>query len=140
MISPLDGHSSTGLFPGGCARARNTSLVSLFNTVALAYLLRREIGGGEGRRIALTAGRVVACTAALAAVAAVARYALRGFAKAGFVQALAVLLLAVAASGAVYGVAARLVRLEELGLVWGLLRRRVRRSRAVPSGPGTTDD
>jgi hypothetical protein len=108
--------------------------------VALAYLLRRNIGRAEARRIALSAGRVLACAAVLAVVAALVWQGLRGFAAAGFLQALAVLLLAVAGSGAAYVGAARLVRLEELDQVWALLQRRVTRSRVAPDGPPATGD
>lgn len=117
------------LVPLGTAGiALSTSLVSLFNTVVLAYLLRREIGSTEGRRIGMAAGRSVACALVLAAVAAAVWWALGGVADDGFLAALGVLALAVAASGAAYVAAAKLLRVEELGLVWSLLRRRVRRA------------
>jgi len=108
---------------GAAGIALSTSLVSIATTVALAYLLRHEIGSTEGRRIGTAAAKAVACAAALAAVAAVVWSVLDGVVGDGFVAVLAALLLTVAASGATYALAARLLRLEELGLVWRVLRR-----------------
>jgi putative peptidoglycan lipid II flippase len=117
------------LVPLGTAGiALSTSLVSMFNTVVLAYLLRREIGSDEGRRIGLAAGKALACALALAAAAAVTWWVLSGLVGDGFVEVLVALTATVAVSGAAYVGAARLLRVEELGLVWGLLRRRVRRA------------
>ena len=111
---------------GAAGIALSTSLVSIFTTLALAYLLRHEIGGAEGRRIGTAAAKAVACAAALAVVAALVWYGLDGVVGDGFFEVLAALLAAVAASGATYAVAARLLRVEELGLVWRVLRRRER--------------
>ena len=113
---------------GTAGIALSTSLVSLFTTVVLAYLLRREIGRREGRRIGAATGKALACAAALAAVAAVTWWALDGLIGDGFVEVFAALTLTVAVSGAVYVGAARLLHLEELGLVWRVLRRRARRA------------
>jgi putative peptidoglycan lipid II flippase len=113
---------------GTAGIALSTSLVSLFNTIVLAYLLRGQLGDGEGRRIGVATGKALACGIASAVVAFVAWAALEGFAEGGFAQALVALLLAVAASGAAYVGAARLLRLEELSLVWSIIRRRARRS------------
>jgi putative peptidoglycan lipid II flippase len=115
LMGPL---GSTGI-------ALSTSLVSVFNNLALAYLLRGVLTG-EVRRLVLTACKALACAAALAAVAALAWHELQGLASGGFLQALGVLLVAVVASGATYVVAARLLRVEELGLVWSVLQRRVK--------------
>jgi putative peptidoglycan lipid II flippase len=109
---------------GTAGIALSTSLVSLFNTIVLAYLLREQLSGGEGRRIGIMTSKAILCAAALAGVAYGAWAALDAFARDGFAQALAALVIALAASGATYVVVARLARLEELGLVWSLVRRR----------------
>jgi putative peptidoglycan lipid II flippase len=114
--------------------ALSTSLVSMFNTLALAYLLRRRIGRAEGRRMAAKTGKMVLCAAAAAAVAAALWRALEGFAGGGFVPALLALLAALIASAAAYAGVARLLRLEELVLVWRVLRRR----RGSAAGHGET--
>jgi putative peptidoglycan lipid II flippase len=111
---------------GATGIALSTSLVSIFTTVVLAYLLRRDIGREEGRRIGAAAAKAVACAAALAAVAAGLWYALDAVTGDGFVEVLAALLVTVAASGVTYVAVARLLRTEELGLAWRLLRRRER--------------
>ncbi len=123
---------------GAAGIALSTSLVSMFTTVVLAYLLRGQLGGGEVRRIAVAAGKALLCAGALAAVAALLWSALEGVAQGGFAEVFAVLALTVAVSGAAYAGVARLLRLEELGLLWRLLRRRAsRRSGSRPSsGPG----
>ena len=113
---------------GATGIALATSLVSIFNSVVLAYLLRGHIGRAEGTRIGMTAVKTVICAGALAVVAAVAWRAVEGlgFADGGFWTVLAALFVTVAASGATYFAAARLLRMEELVLVWRTVRRRGR--------------
>ena len=107
----------------------STSLVSIFNLVVLVWLLRRQIGAIDGRRIAVAAGGAVVCALALAAVSGGLWTALRGFADRGFFALLVAVLIAVGAGGAVYLGLARLLKLEELAVVRQLVRRR-RRSAA----------
>ena len=109
----------------------STSIVSIFNLVLLVWLLRRQVGRIDGRRIGAAAGKALACGVALAAVSAGLWYALRGFAAGGFPQLLVAVLVAVGAGGLVYVGLARLLKLEELAEVWRLLRRR----RAEPVAP-----
>lgn len=105
-----------------------TSLVSVFSTAVLAYLLRDRIGNEEGRRIGAAVGKALACAAVLAAVAAATWWVLDGLVGDSFFEVLAALTLAVAVSGAAYVGAARLLHVEEMGLVWSVVRRRVRRA------------
>ena len=102
----------------------STSLVSIFNLVVLVWLLRREIGRIDGRRIAAAAGGAVLCALALTAVSGGLWLALRGFAAGGFLPLLSAVVAAVGAGGLVYLGLARLLRLEELAVVRQLLRRR----------------
>ena len=113
--------------------ALSTSLVSIFNTAALAYLLRARVGGSEARRLVVSIGKMALSAGAAGAVAAGLWRVLESFAAGGFVAALLVLLLTVAASAGVYAGATRLLRVEELGLVWRTLRRR-RGRRVVGDG------
>lgn len=115
---------------GTAGIALSTSLVSLFTTAALVYLLRREIGREESRRIGMAAGKALVCALALAAAAAVVWWRLGAVIGDGFVEVLLALAIAVAVSGSVYVGAGRLLRLEELGLVWRVVRRRVTRAEA----------
>ena len=66
----------------------STSLVSAFNFVALVWLLRRQIGLIDGRRIASAAARMAVGTAGLALVSFALWRALRGFADGGLAQLL----------------------------------------------------
>ena len=102
----------------------STSLVSIFNLVLLVWLLRRQVGRIDGRRIAAAAGAALLCGGALAAVSAGVWYALRGFATGGFLPLLAAVLAAVGAGAAVYIGLAKALKLEELTTVWRILRRR----------------
>lgn len=110
----------------------STSIVSLFNMVALVWLLRRQIGRIDGRRIATAAGGAVVCALALTGVSAGLWYALRGFADGGFAQLLVALVVAVGAGGLVYLGVAKALKLEELAVVRQMLRRR--------GGPAPVDD
>ncbi len=104
----------------------STSLVSAFNFVALVWLLRRQIGLIDGRRIASAAARMAVGTAGLALVSFALWRALRGFADGGLAQLLLTVVVVFAAGGLVYLAVARLLRVEELGVVRTLLRRRAR--------------
>ena len=102
----------------------STSVVSVFNLIVLVILLRRILGGVDGRRIGAAAGGAVVCALALAAVSGGLWYALRGFAAAGFVPLLLALVAAVGAGGLVYLGLAKALRLEELAVLRQLMRRR----------------
>jgi len=104
-----------------------TSLVSVFSTVVLGYLLRDRIGSEEGRRIGAAVGKALVCAGALAAVAGAVWWPVGRSIGDGFVEVLAVLAVAAAVSGAVYVGVARALHVEELSLVWSVVRRRVGR-------------
>jgi putative peptidoglycan lipid II flippase len=100
--------------------------VSAVNFVALFFLLRREVGRIDGRKMAKAAGGALLASAALAAVSYGVWWALQDFAADGFVQLVVTVIAAVAAGGAVYLGLARLLKLEELSVVRQVLRRRRR--------------
>ena len=102
----------------------STSLVSLMNFTALVWLMRRQIGSVDGRRIALSALRIAGCAAVLGAVSWLVWLALRGFAQHGQGPLLAALLAVVAAGAAAYLGAARVLGVGELTQLVSLLRRR----------------
>ncbi len=106
--------------------------VSAVNFFALFFLLRRDVGRIDGRRMAAAAGGALLCAAALAAVSYGVWTALRDFAGDGFVQLLVTVGVAVTAGGGVYLGLARLLKLEELSVVRQVLRRR---RRGTPSAP-----
>ena len=113
--------------------------VSAVNFVALFFLLRREVGRIDGRRMAKAAGGALLAAAALAAVSYGVWWALQDFAAGGFAQLVVVVVAAVAAGGAVYLGLARLLRLEELSVVRQVLRRRRRDGAPPPDGAATAE-
>jgi peptidoglycan biosynthesis protein MviN/MurJ (putative lipid II flippase) len=106
--------------------------VSAVNFVALFFLLRRQVGRIDGRKMAGAAGGALLCAAALAAVSYSVWRALEDFAAGGFGRLVAAIALAVFAGGAVYLGLAKLLRLDELAVVRQLVRRRSRRPTAPP--------
>lgn len=101
----------------------STSLVSLFNFAALVWLMRRQIGLVDGRRIARSALRMSGCGAALAVVSLLVWAALRGFAQQGEVHLLMALFAVIVAGAAAYLGTALLLRIDELSQLASLLRR-----------------
>ncbi len=102
----------------------STSLVSIFNTIVLVWLIRRQVGRIDGRHIVSAGLKALACTGVLAAVSFGVWRALEGVAAGGFVRLLLVLLAAVATGGLAYVGLAKALRLEELSIARRLLRRR----------------
>ena len=102
--------------------------VSAVNFFALFFLLRREVGRIDGRRMAKAAAGALLAAAALAAVSYGVWWALQDFAAGGFLRLVVTVVAAVAAGGAVYLGLAKLLRLEELSVVRQVLRRRGRRN------------
>ena len=99
-------------------------IVSVVNFAALFVLLRRQLGGLDGRHILRTAVRAFVCATALAAVSGLVWRLLEDFAAGGFLPLLAAVLAAVVAGAAVYLALARVFKLDELTDVWRALRRR----------------
>ena len=113
----------------------STSIVSACNFAVLVWLMRRQIGRVDGRRIVRALAGALVCAAVLAGVSWGVWRGLQGVAAHGFV-ALAVCVLATVAAGAVaYVGIAKALGLEELTLVWRALRRRGGAS--VPSAVGS---
>jgi peptidoglycan biosynthesis protein MviN/MurJ (putative lipid II flippase) len=100
-----------------------TAIVSTFNFFALAWLMRRQIGSIDGRRIAGHTVRMLVCTAALLVVSVGLWRGLAGFADRGFLQLVIVAGGSLALGGLSYLGVARLLRLEELAVVSSLLHR-----------------
>jgi putative peptidoglycan lipid II flippase len=102
----------------------STSIVSAFNFAVLVWLMRRQVGRVDGRRIARALAGALVCAAVLAGVSYGVWRGLEHVATHGFLL-LAVCLVATVAAGAVaYVGLAKALRLEELTLVWRALRRR----------------
>ena len=113
--------------------------VSAVNFFALFFLLRREVGRIDGRRMAAAAGGALLCAAALAAVSYGVWWALQDFADGGFAQLVIAVVVAVAAGGGVYLGLARLLKLEELSVVRQVLRRRRGGRRGTGEPPAAAD-
>ncbi len=110
----------------------STSIVSLFNFVALLALMRRQIGQVDGRRILVSLAKALVCSGALAAVSLALWHGLHGVADSGLAGLFAVVVAVFGGGGLVYLAAARLLRVEELSVV-NLLLRRGRGLRTPPS-------
>jgi putative peptidoglycan lipid II flippase len=121
------------LYPSLGARGivLSTSIVSAFNFVALLVLMRRQIGYVDGRRILVSLGKILVCSAALAVVSYALWHGLRSVADGGLVALIVVVAAVFGSGGLVYLGAARLLRVEELS-VMNLLRRRGRSLRLPP--------
>ena len=100
-----------------------TAIVSTFNFFALAWLMRRQIGSIDGRRIAGHTVRMLVCTAALLVVSVGLWRALAGFADRGFAGLVIIAGGSLVLGGLAYLGVARLLRLEELAVVSSLLHR-----------------
>jgi putative peptidoglycan lipid II flippase len=114
------------------------AIVSAVNFFALFFLLRRQVGRVDGRRMAVAAGGALICASALSVVSYGVWRALGGWADRGFWGLLAALTAAVVAGGAVYLGLARLLRLEELSVVRQVFRRR--RGRGPAPDPDAAPD
>lgn len=123
---PVSSHYALPL--GGIALS--TSLVSLTSFVALLELLRRRIGGVEGRQFTAAGAKIVASAAVLGVVAwwvqgAVA--AALGPAAASTLGRLASVGAAIAAGAAVYAGMVALLKVEESRVAWDIVQRKLRR-------------
>jgi putative peptidoglycan lipid II flippase len=79
-----------------------TAIVSLLTTIALAAVLRRQIGGIDGRRTADAGVRILIATLVLTGVALGIREAMEGIVSEGFGGQLAIVIAAGTAGMAVY--------------------------------------
>jgi len=113
----------------------STSIVSAFNFVALLVFMRRQIDYVDGRRMLVSLGKILVCSAALAVVSFALWHGLRSFADGGLPALIVVVVAVFGAGGLVYLGAARLLRVEELSVVDLLLRR----GRALPRPPEETE-
>jgi putative peptidoglycan lipid II flippase len=108
--------------------ALGTSITAILNATVQLYLLRRELDGLEGRRIAASLARVVAAAAAMGAVTWGAHtWLLAALPGDAFVLQVARLTITIAASLAGLVAVAQVLRIPEFGeardLVLGRLRR-----------------
>lgn len=108
--------------------ALGTSLTALLNAVAQLWLLRREIHGIEGRRIARSLVRVAAASILMGAAAWVTFDTLtRAWPQTTFAAQLLRLVLAIGAGLLALSLSAHMLRIPEFdearGLVWSRLKR-----------------
>jgi putative peptidoglycan lipid II flippase len=111
--------------------AFGTSIAALFNAVVLMVLLRRSLGGIEGRRITNSLGRITAASAIMGVVCvAVDAGSMQWIPGNGLLPQIARLLLTIAASLASLAAAAHALHIREfresVALVSGRFRRSVR--------------
>jgi putative peptidoglycan lipid II flippase len=102
----------------------STSLVNVFGTAALLFLLRRRIGLIDFRATARTTGRIVLAGCALAAVAFATWYGLDAALGRSLAAQLVSVGTALAAGGGAYLVACRLLGVAELQALLSLRRGR----------------
>ena len=109
--------------------ALGTSIAALFNAVVLIALLRRSLGGIEGRRIAGSLARIAAASAAMGvACVAVDAGAMQWIPGLGLGPQIARLTLTIAASLAVLAAAAHALHIREFREGVALVSRRFGRS------------
>jgi putative peptidoglycan lipid II flippase len=113
----------------------STSIVSIFNMIVLVWLLRRQIGLIDGRRIVRSAGGAVVAAAGLTLVSGGLWFALHWFAAWGFVPLFVSVVVAVGAGGLTYLRISKVLGLEELASVRRLWSRKRRRG-GGRGGPG----
>jgi putative peptidoglycan lipid II flippase len=101
-----------------------TAIVNVGGTAALLVLLRRRIGPLDGRRTALTTGRILAASAAVAAVAYALWEPLDDALGRSFPAQLVSLGVSLAGATAAYLAACRLLRVRELDAFAGAIRQR----------------
>jgi putative peptidoglycan lipid II flippase len=106
----------------------STAIVSLVTTVALAAILRPQLGGIDGRRTLDAGVRILVATALLAGATLLAREALDSLLANDFGGQLLVVAGAGAAGGIVYVAAVFLLRVDEARRLWLLVRGQVARA------------
>src|SRR2546423_1279460 len=103
--------------------ALGTSIAATLNAILLGRVLRRQLGGLEGRAILATVRRAVLGVVPMALVAAATVYAITRFSPQGGIRPLAAVLAAVALGAAAYLLVQLALRSEELGVALSVLRR-----------------
>jgi putative peptidoglycan lipid II flippase len=101
-----------------------TAVVNMFGTAALLILMRRKIGGIEGRQTLSVFVRVVIASAVVAAVSFGVWYGLDSLLGRSLGGQIVSLTAALVASTAVYLGLCRLLRVRELDALRGLIKRR----------------
>ena len=106
---------------GAAGIALGTSIVTSWNAVALAVLLRRRVGSLHLREVAGEAGRIAIATAFCAVAAAVVWWPLDSLLGRSIPAQVVSLGAAFVAAGAVYLAAGRMLRLADVAVLQGLL-------------------
>jgi putative peptidoglycan lipid II flippase len=124
---------------GGLALA--TSIAATLHMFALAWFLRRRLGGIEGGKVVSGLGKVVVASIVMGAVC----YAIKfGMAQVVDVQARKgaglTVLAAMVASVVVYLGLVKLMKLEEAAYVWGVVKARLSKKRGGPEEPVVDTD
>jgi putative peptidoglycan lipid II flippase len=108
--------------------ALSTGLVASCNFFILYFLMHRQLGTLETRRMLVTLGKIALAGAALTAVCAASdRWLLEDWASAGFWWKTLMLFATVAAGGGIFVLCAALLKVEELSALMAALTRRLRR-------------
>jgi putative peptidoglycan lipid II flippase len=119
--------------------ALSTSVVALMNFALLYLIMRRRIGGIDGRRTAATVGKIALASAVMGLLcwlvshwlaAALGVWPAPGFAALGFAARLAIVLGSVGAGAAVFYGCAYVLRVPELEAAVGTLTRKLGTARA----------
>lgn len=113
---------------GHSGLALSTSAVALFNFAVLAFLIRRRVGGIEGRALLRSFLKIAAASLLLAGVTGASNYWVHSFAGASHLSQLLSLLFSIGLGAAAFYSACLLLRVEELeaaeeALVRPLLRK-----------------
>jgi putative peptidoglycan lipid II flippase len=115
---------------GHLGLAFSTGCVATSNFLLLYFLMSRQLGGLESRRMLVLLGKAAIAGAALAAVcAASAHWVLAGWATQSFIVKAGALLGTMVVGGLVFAGLGALLRIEELNEIIGMVKRRLQRSR-----------
>jgi len=108
--------------------ALGTGLAALFNSGMLLWILRRRLGGLEGRQIAISLSKITAASLVMAAAAAAAEWGLRTVLPGGSIGIQALRLAAsILLALVVLALSARALRIGDFDEALGMVTRRFRR-------------
>jgi putative peptidoglycan lipid II flippase len=107
-----------------------TAIVSLVTAIALAVVLRPELGGLDGRHTLDASIRILVASAVLAGVALATKEALDGVVADDFAGQLLVVVVAGCAGTAAYAASVFALRVGEAHQIWGLVRGQIARLRS----------